>query len=94
MMSNYVIPVYVSSDPGTYIVRIRFTFQKPGVTAGIVVDPEKVHEVMNWKPLTTVRQSRSFLGLAGYYRRFILDFSQIAKPMTELLKKGAKFDWG
>jgi hypothetical protein len=61
---------------------------------GIAVHPDKVQEVMNWKPPTTVRQIRSFLGLAGYYRRFIPDFSRIAKPMTELLKKGAKFDWG
>ena len=60
---------------------------------GISVDPSKVQEVMDWKPPTSVHQIRSFLGLAGYYHRFILDFSRIAKPMTELLKKGAKFVW-
>jgi hypothetical protein len=60
---------------------------------GIFVDSSKVQEVMDWKPPKSVHQIRSFLGLAGYYRRFILDFSRIAKPMTELLKKGVKFVW-
>jgi hypothetical protein len=59
----------------------------------ISVDPEKVQEVMNWKPPATLRQIRSFLGLAGYYRRFILNFSRIAKPMTKLLKKGVRYEW-
>jgi transposase InsO family protein len=60
---------------------------------GISVDPSKVQEVMDWKPPKSVHQVRSFLGLAGYYRRFIADFSRIAKPMIELLKKGVKFVW-
>jgi hypothetical protein len=58
---------------------------------GISIDPSKVQEVLDWKPPTSVHQIRSFLGLAGYYRRFILNFSRIAKPMIELLKKGVKF---
>jgi hypothetical protein len=60
---------------------------------GIAVDPDKVYEVMDCRPPTMVRQIQSFLGLAGYYWRFILDFSRIAKPMTELFKKGVKFEW-
>jgi hypothetical protein len=58
---------------------------------GISVDPGKVREVLDWKPPRTVHQVRSFLGLAGYYHRFILNFSKIAKPITDLLKKDEKF---
>ena len=52
---------------------------------GISVDPSKVHEVLDWKDPTSVHEVRSFLGLAGYYRRFIPEFSKISKPMTRLL---------
>jgi hypothetical protein len=58
---------------------------------GIMVDPTKVQEVLNWKAPTSVHEVRSFLGLAGYYRHFILDFSKIAKPMTRLLQKDTRF---
>jgi hypothetical protein len=60
---------------------------------GIAVDPAKVKEIMEWRVPTTVTEIRSFLGLAGYYRRFIEGFSKIAKPMTSLLEKGREFKW-
>jgi hypothetical protein len=59
----------------------------------ISVDPSKIQQVMEWKVPTSVSEIRSFLGLDGYYRRFIPDFSNIAKPMTQLPKKDHKFAW-
>jgi hypothetical protein len=59
---------------------------------GIAVDPDKV-KVLEWKPPTTVSEVQSFLGLAGYYCRFISNFSKIAKSITELLKNGNKYLW-
>jgi hypothetical protein len=60
---------------------------------GIVVDPSKVKDILEWKPPTTVHQVRSFLGLAGYYHRFIPDFSKLVKPITSLLKNDTKFNY-
>jgi len=60
---------------------------------GISVDPTKVQEVLDWKVPTSVHEVRSFLGLVGYYLRFILEFSKISKPMTHLLQKDEKFVW-
>jgi hypothetical protein len=54
---------------------------------GIFMDPSKVREVLDWKPPRTVLQVRNVLSLAGYYHRFIPNFSKIAKPITDLLKK-------
>jgi hypothetical protein len=60
---------------------------------GVSVGPGKVKDVLNWMPPTTVSKIQSFLGLAGYYCRFIKDFSEIAKPMTKLLEKNKAFEW-
>jgi hypothetical protein len=60
---------------------------------GTAVDPGKVTDVLNWEPPTTVSEIRSFLGLAGYYRRFIEGFSKIVNPLTSLLEKHKKFIW-
>ena len=60
---------------------------------GIAVDLSKVRDVLNWKPPTDVGEICSFLGLAEYYRRFIEGFFKLAKPMTALLEKNAKFVW-
>ncbi|WVZ63904.1 hypothetical protein U9M48_013498 [Paspalum notatum var. saurae] len=59
---------------------------------GVAVDPSKVKDVLNWKQPETVTEIRSFLGLAGYYRRFIKDFSKTAKPMTSLTKKNTNLN--
>jgi hypothetical protein len=59
----------------------------------ISVDPSKVNDVLSWNTPQNVLDIRSFLGLAGYYRRFIEGFSKISKPMTELLAKGKSFEW-
>ncbi|KAK1681688.1 hypothetical protein QYE76_042536 [Lolium multiflorum] len=63
------------------------------VLGGIAVDPAKIKTVKEWKAPTTQTEVRAFLGLAGYYRRFVEGFSSIARPMTQLLKKDKKFEW-
>ena len=60
---------------------------------GIRVDPIKIEAVMNWRPPQNVIEVRSFLGLAGYYWRFVQGFSVIASSLTRLLRKGVKFEW-
>jgi hypothetical protein len=62
-------------------------------TGGVLVDPGKVRDVLNWMPPTNVSEIQGFLRLAGYYRCFIKDFSKIAKPMTKLLEKNKAFEW-
>ncbi|WVZ49314.1 hypothetical protein U9M48_000683 [Paspalum notatum var. saurae] len=70
-----------------------FPDKLPVSKGGIMVDPTKISSVMDWMVPEVVKEVRRFLGLAGYYRRFIESFSKIAKPMTSLLKKGVPFIW-
>ena len=60
---------------------------------GVSVDPQKIEAVVNWKPPKNVSEVRSFLGLAGYYRKFVEGFSKIAAPLTKLTRKDVKYDW-
>ena len=59
-------------------------------TSGVSVDPEKVEALMSWERPKSVFEIRSFLGLAGYYRRFIEDFSRLVAPMTRLTPEGGQ----
>ena len=57
------------------------------------MDPQKIEAVVNWKPSKNVSEVRSFLGLAGYYRKFVEGFSKIVAPLTKLTRKDVKYDW-
>ena len=59
----------------------------------IRVDPRKIEVILEWKPPTSVTEVRSFLGLVGYYRRFVKGFSITTTLMTRLLQKNVKFEW-
>ncbi|GKD87085.1 putative reverse transcriptase domain-containing protein [Tanacetum coccineum] len=60
---------------------------------GIHVDPTKIESIKDWASPKTPTEIRQFLGLAGYYQRFIDGFSKISKPMMKLTQKNVKFDW-
>ena len=62
-------------------------------TEGIKVDPRKIEAILEWKPPRSVSKIWSFLGLAGYYRRFVEGFSVMAAPLTKLIRKGVPFVW-
>ena len=72
----------------------RVTFLGHVISAeGVSVDPQKIEVVVSWKPPKNVSEVRSFLGLAGYYRKFVEGFSRIAAPLTKLTRKDVKYDW-
>ena len=60
---------------------------------GISVDPQKIEAIVNWPISTNVTEVCSFMGLAGYYRRFVKDYSKEAVPLTQLTRKGQPFEW-
>src|SRR5690349_1999864 len=60
---------------------------------GIEMDPKKISAVIKWPKITTITQLRGFLGLIGFYRKFIKDFANIALPLTKLLKESTTFNW-
>ena len=60
---------------------------------GISVDPRKIEAIISWKQLKSITEIRSFLRLAGYYKRFIEEFSRLVEPLTTLTRKGQKYVW-
>jgi hypothetical protein len=60
---------------------------------GITVDPKKIEAIKGWTSPKNVTEVRSFMGLAGHYKIFIVGFSRIAHPITSLQRKGKKFQW-
>ena len=75
-----------------WVIEVRFLGHVVS-TSGVSVDLEKVETVMSWERPKLVIEIRSFLGLAGYYKRFIDDFSRLTAPMTRLTQKEVKFEW-
>ena len=60
---------------------------------GVFVNPQKIEAIVHWPAPTNVTQVRRFIGLMGYYQRFVKDFSKIAVSLTQLTKKGVPFEW-
>nr|GFB22440.1 putative reverse transcriptase domain-containing protein [Tanacetum cinerariifolium] len=78
----------------SYTSRQLKIYKKNYTTHDLELDPAKIKSVKDWVSPKTPTEIRQFLGLAGYYRRFIEGFSKIAKPMTKLTQKKVMFDWG
>jgi hypothetical protein len=84
-----------------YVKRSKCTFAQPSLeylghiisAAGVGTDPSKIAAVKSWPKPSNLKQLRGFLGLAGYYRKFIRGFGAICKPLTNLLRKHAQFLW-
>ncbi|GJU27834.1 hypothetical protein Tco_1166455 [Tanacetum coccineum] len=82
--------LFVKNNDGS--IRMCIDYQE--LNKGIKVDPAKIYAIMNWEEPKTPTEIRDFLGLAGYYCRFIQYFAKIASSLTKLTRKNAKFEWG
>ncbi|XP_070034521.1 uncharacterized protein [Nicotiana tomentosiformis] len=99
---------YSISSGGPHVLGVVFPDDLPGIppdkeidfrikvmpsTEGIKVDPQKIAAMKNWPRLTTPTEIRSFVGLAGYYRKFVDELSTLTYPLTKLTQKAIKFQW-
>ena len=75
-----------------WLIEMKF-FGHVVSASGVLVDPEKVEAIMSWERPKLAFKIHSFLGLTGYYRRFIEDFSRLVAPLTRLTRKEVKFEW-
>ncbi|GJU59021.1 putative reverse transcriptase domain-containing protein [Tanacetum coccineum] len=92
-LDKYVLVFHLDVILSTQLQEVHFLGHMVNQN-GIHVDPSKIEAIKNWKAPTTPFEIRSFLGLAGYYRLFIANFSKIAKPLTSLTQKNKKYKWG
>nr|GEY18035.1 putative reverse transcriptase domain-containing protein [Tanacetum cinerariifolium] len=89
------VEFHIDLIPGaTLVARVTYCLAPSELKDGIHVDPAKIEPIKSWAALTTPTEVRQFLGLAGYYRWFIKEFSLIAKPLTKLTQKNKPFFWG
>jgi hypothetical protein len=87
---------YISKDKAEHANHLRIVLQilrEHAITKeGIAINPNKVQAVIDWKAPKNVKKVHGFLGMVGYYQRFIEGFSKIARPMTKLLRKDVPFE--
>ncbi|GJU98354.1 putative reverse transcriptase domain-containing protein [Tanacetum coccineum] len=90
-----VMPFGLTNAPAVFMdLMNQFSSSSVIDSEGIHVDPAKIESIKDWTSPKSPTEIRQFLGLAGYYRRFIEGFSKIVKPMTKLTQKKVKFEWG